>query len=401
MKWVLQLSPILAAMKRHKAPVALLILEIALTMAVLGNLIFIVHGGLQRSRTPTGAMENDIGFIQSIGAVGIDNPGTAAGNLAVLRQVPGVVAAAYGGPPLWYVERDPVFLDPARQTDIARAYEFQGSQGLSQTLGVHVVEGRDLADDDLPLASKIDNDTQFPVLVTRSLAQRLFPGSHVLGRLLYDGGSSLRIVGVIDHLRGQITGRPEDDYSIIAEYRVEAQNLGGGYMIRGQPGWLPQALRAASAALQKANPGHVQQKVVALSDLRAKYFQADLSTGYMLVAIMLVLLTVTTLGVAGLASFWVQQRRRQIGVRRALGATRNDILYYFHLENFLIVTTGIVLGVAFAFLLNRFLMDRFEIERLPLGYLPLGAVVLWLVGQAAVMGPAWRAAAVPPIGALR
>lgn len=401
MKLAMQVDPILSSMRKHKAAVVLLVLEIALTMAVLGNLLFIVHGSFQRSRTPTGAMENDIGFIQSIGTVGMSNPGTAAGNLAVLRGVPGVIDAAYGGPPLWYVERDPVFLDPSRPAALTHAYEFQGSQGLSQTLGVHVVQGKNLEDGDLPLANEITSDTQFPVLVTRSLARRLFPDGEVLGRLLYDGGSTLRVVGVMDHLRGEITGRPEDDYSILAEYRVGAQNLGGGFMVRSRPGELKRTLRAAAAALEKANPGHVQQKVFTLSDLRGNYFQADVSVGRMLIAIMLVLLVVTMLGVAGLTSFWVQQRRRQIGVRRALGATRYDILYYFLVENFLIVSAGIILGALFAFVLNHFLMDRFEVRRLPYAYLPLGAVVLWLVGQAAVFGPVRRAMSMPPVAVLR
>ncbi|MEW5313571.1 MAG: hypothetical protein WDW38_005129 [Sanguina aurantia] len=60
-----------------------------------------------------------------------------------------------------------------------------------------------------------------------------------------------------------------------------------------------------------------------------------------LVAVILALLLVTALGIAGLASFWVQLRRRHIGIRRAIGATRGDILRYFQIENFLIVSFGI------------------------------------------------------------
>ena len=113
------------------------------------------------------------------------------------------------------------------------------------------------------------------------------------------------------------------------------------------------------------------------------------------------LLLVTALGIIGLASFWVQQRRRQIGIRRALGATRGDILRYFQTENFLIVTGGIVLGMALAFGLNLMLMKLYELPRLPLYYLPIGALVLWGLGQLAVLAPALRAAAVPPVVATR
>ena len=113
------------------------------------------------------------------------------------------------------------------------------------------------------------------------------------------------------------------------------------------------------------------------------------------------LLFVTALGVAGLANFWVQQRTRQIGIRRAIGATRGDILRYFHVENFLIVTGGILLGALLALVLNLFLMKYYELPRLPGIYLPVGAVLLWILGQLAVLGPAMRAARVPPVVATR
>jgi putative ABC transport system permease protein len=110
---------------------------------------------------------------------------------------------------------------------------------------------------------------------------------------------------------------------------------------------------------------------------------------------------VTALGIVGLASFWVQQRTKQIGVRRALGATRGQILRYFQTENFLLATLGIVLGMLGAYGLNQLLMSHYEFPRLPAIYLPIGAVVLWVLGQIAVFGPARRAGAVPPAVATR
>jgi putative ABC transport system permease protein len=114
-----------------------------------------------------------------------------------------------------------------------------------------------------------------------------------------------------------------------------------------------------------------------------------------------VLLVVTALGIAGLASFWVGQRRRTIGVRRALGATRADILRYFLAENFLLATAGIALGMVLAYGINLFLMRHYELPRLPAAYLPVGTLALWLIGQLAVLAPALRAAAVSPVVATR
>jgi putative ABC transport system permease protein len=135
--------------------------------------------------------------------------------------------------------------------------------------------------------------------------------------------------------------------------------------------------------------------------LRRAYFASDRAMAGLLVGVIAALLLVTALGVVGLASFWVQQRRRQIGIRRAIGATRGDILRYFQTENFLIVSGGIALGMLLAYALNLVLMQHYELPRLPLYYLPIGALVLWGLGQLAVLGPALRAAAVPPVVATR
>ena len=95
------------------------------------------------------------------------------------------------------------------------------------------------------------------------------------------------------------------------------------------------------------------------------------------------------------------QRTRQIGIRRALGATRGDILRYFQVENFILATLGIVLGMVLAYAINLWLMHKYQVARLPGEFLPVGAVVLWLLGQVAVLGPAMRAAMIPPAIATR
>jgi len=159
----------------------------------------------------------------------------------------------------------------------------------------------------------------------------------------------------------------------------------------------------ARTALAKIAPDAVvdHQQSDTLPALRTRFFQADRALTGMLVGVIVSLLGVTALGIVGLASFWVAQRRKQIGIRRAIGATRGDILRYFQTENFLIVTFGIALGMLLAFVLNALLMKFYELPHLPLYYLPLGAIALWVLGQLAVLGPALRAARVPPVVATR
>ena len=80
------------------------------------------------------------------------------------------------------------------------------------------------------------------------------------------------------------------------------------------------------------------------------------------------LVAVTAFGIVGLTSYWVAQRRRQIGIRRALGATRQAIVRYFQTENFLIAAAGSLIGVGLAIALNLWMVSTFEMERLHVGY---------------------------------
>jgi putative ABC transport system permease protein len=113
------------------------------------------------------------------------------------------------------------------------------------------------------------------------------------------------------------------------------------------------------------------------------------------------LLLITASGIVGMASLWVTQRRKQIGVRRALGARRVDILRYFITENILITSVGVTAGVLLALGLNQLLVSKLEMARLPAGYMLAGAAVFWALGIIAVYGPAWRAASISPAMATR
>jgi putative ABC transport system permease protein len=122
---------------------------------------------------------------------------------------------------------------------------------------------------------------------------------------------------------------------------------------------------------------------------------------WLFAGVALTVVIVTVIGIMGLTGFWVQKRTRQIGIRRALGARRADIVRYFLAENLLIVGVGVAFGMALAYIGNAALMRHYELQSLPWIYLPLGAIAMLLLGQFAVLGPALRAAAVPPVVATR
>ena len=141
--------------------------------------------------------------------------------------------------------------------------------------------------------------------------------------------------------------------------------------------------------------------VMTFAQVRQHAYEPDRGMAILMGVISLVLLAITAAGIVGLTSVWVGQRRKQIGVRRALGATRGDILNYFLTENLLIAIGGVLVGAVLAIGINLWMVTQFEMARLSLAYVVVGVIALLLLGQGAVLAPALRASQVSPVEATR
>ena len=102
-----------------------------------------------------------------------------------------------------------------------------------------------------------------------------------------------------------------------------------------------------------------------------------------------------------MTSFSVAERTHQIGTRRALGAQRLDILRYFLLENWLVTTLGLSLGVLLTVGLNVFLVEKGFGKRLDVSLIAAGVLLLWAAGLLATYFPALKGARVAPAVATR
>ncbi len=402
----MQIKPILAALRKHRLATVLIMMEIALACAVLCNAFFMIAHRIELSRVDSGVGESVLAVLQVSGFEAGQSGDLNARMVAGLRAIRGVqsVSVVSSVPFGSQSTNAGIKLDRAGKHFGGVLGFYNDGPGSFEALGLKLVEGRAPKPDDFqPMATFVPSDAQ--VLVSRTLAGHLWPGQSALGKEFWIGEYHFRVMGVVAHMAR--TGAGEGGTGTI-EWSVfvpalPGPSLAGTYLLRADPRDLPRVLRDAKAAVATIAPDVVLDHDASqtISDLRQRYFRADRTMAGMMVGVIAALLLVTALGIVGLASFWVQQRRRQIGVRRALGATRRDILQYFQTENFLIVTGGIALGMALAFGLNLALMKLYELPRLPWSYFPAGAAALWLLGQLAVLGPALRASRVPPVVATR
>lgn len=403
----MDVMPILAALKRQKTAAALIALEIALCCAIVCNALFLIIERLEHSRIDSGVAEAELIRIRTAGLGGDEDAvARARADTATLAALPGVTAVTLTnqvpfGNSSWNTG---LRLGKDDRNTVANVGAYYGDENLLETLGVRLVAGRDFtADEYIDFDQLLGSGAAEPkvVIITRTLAQKLYGDADPLGRELYASDAPSRVIGVVERLVrprfGKDTGFAES--SMILPIRITQQY--GMFLLRTAPQNRQAVIDAARARLRETSPNRIVLDADTVEKIRGDYFKQDRVMAGLLIAVVASLLIVTALGIVGLASFWVQRRRRQIGIRRALGATRAQILHYFQTENFLIVTVGIVLGMAAAYGISGWLMRHYELPRLPLLYLPVGAVTLWLLGQLAVLAPALRAASVPPATATR
>jgi putative ABC transport system permease protein len=329
-------------------------------------------------------------------------------DLQTLRQVSGVRDAfSSQGFPLGGYNVNIVThlkLDPEQKADARLVTFFASDEHTIDTLGISLVAGRNFRPDEVTAIGSNDKMEPPGIIVTRSLADKLFPDGSALGKTVYLPNGSAAIIGVVASLQGPLLhGGHLDHYTVLVPMRF-VDPAGVVYMVRTDSTNMKPVIAASLKALQVRGGVRIiapKGGVVTMAQVRKRVYADDHSVAMLMSIVCGLLLLATAGGIVGLSSFWVSQRRRQIGIRRSLGATTGDILRYFHAENFLIVSGGVVLGTLLAFAANISLMKLYELPRIPF-YAPiLGALLLWLLGQLAVWGPARSAAKVSPVVAIR
>ena len=410
----MEFRPIISVLLRSKTAPMLVAIQVALSLAILANALYIVNLRQASSSRPSGLAEERNMFTVTSKFV---NKVPLAEALAqqkrdvdVLRALPGVVSATWisqmpmsrsGSNGGFYLARD-----QPRESLIVSTY-FAPPDAV-KTLGLDIVEGRDLTQDDMvEFDGEIDTPARkWPraIVLTKAAAEALYPGTSAIGKTLYYGGgdeaAEMRVVGIVDRLQSVLaeTG-PRGEYSALLPLVTDTTYF--KFAVRTEPGQRDRVMTDAQAALRASAPTPRVVTVRSSEEDRNNRYRNERSLAWMLVAVSALLLLVTASGIVGMTMLRVAQRRKQIGVRRALGARKSDIVRYFVTENIIVTTAGVMVGIVAAIGLNEMLVRMLELPKLPIAYLGIGAIMLWLLGIVAVYGPAWRAAGIPPAEATR
>ena len=401
------LRPILSAMRRNKFGALLIATQMAVTLAFLANALTLVEQRIAWSDRPSGLDEANIFVIHSETVDDAGGPAARqASDVDALRALNGVVDAyAANMYPLegggWI---ETVNLTADQKIPTAFAAHYMGDDHALHTMGLKLIAGRNFTPDEI--VNRTDNDMPMPsgFIVSKALAAKLFPQGNALGQPIFvENDKPIAIIGIVDRLQGPMTvatgfDSTYSENSVFTPYRLIGER--NVYMVRVQPGQLNAVMKAAEAKLMQLQGNRILQ-TRSMPEVRADAYRGDHGLIVLLTCICVALLIVTAFGIVGLTSYWVAQRRQQIGIRRALGATRQAIVRYFQTENFMIAAAGAAIGIAFAIALNLWMVRSFEMVRMANSRAIAGAVIILLLGQFAVLWPALRAASIPPALATR
>lgn len=407
----MDLMPIISALRRNKTGPVLVILQIALTLAIISNVISIVVERTALVTRPTGTDEHSLFAIGFRLTQGIGDSSALADDLAAVKSTPGVVDAfATNAYPLrssgWVdgVSRDPG-RKPIRDQGAQTSIYAMDPHGVG-TLGLKLIAGRNFTAEDILQGNFNKGPMPSVAIVSKALAQQLYPRGGALGKSLYvtsDPNKSVVIIGIVDRLQSVTAASTIDEHesenSIILPITSAEQY--GLFVVRTEPSILGATMREVQNSLTRTNPNRVFGRLRPFDEIRHSAYERDISMAIALSIICTILIAITALGIVGVTTLWLARRRNQIGIRRALGATRSAIVKHFLLENAILCCAGVLLGVVASQLLSVWLWVHYGSDRLAAAELLICAFLVISLGQCAAMVPAFRAARISPTEAFR
>jgi len=398
----MEFGPIIRALKRNKVRFLLIVVQIAITLAVVTNAITMIRDESVKMTKSSGFDDDNIVWVRTkpfapgfkdlpyrIAAVNAD--------LRAIQATPGVVAVTNTNFLPWQ--------GGGSSGEVAagdgdgskfRTQMYYNTPGILDTLGVHLVSGRILRDTDID----DDPNSKAPstAIISRDLERLVFKGKSAVGRQLKDSDNTVvNVVGTFDPFYNPY-GWPIHEYAIF--YAGHVSRRGAMYLVRVAPGSMKQTVPLIEQRMLQTNNGrNIDMKTI--SEIKDNFFVQGriVRTAMSLVIVLIVL--VTGLGIVGVTAFSVTERRKQIGTRRALGATKGAVLRYFLLENWIVTNAGLILGVAAAYGLNVLLVTNAAGAKLDWRFVAAAVVLLWLQGIVATLIPAMRATRFSPVIATR
>jgi putative ABC transport system permease protein len=389
----------------------LLVVEAAVAVVLL-------IGATLLARSFVKLVEVDVGYnpanviTADLYTVGASDTGKRASQIAVstverIRATSGVIAAGAGNMvPLGGALSSASFALPGMITTdgrpvLARAFLASVTPGYAEALGMRVKEGRFFRPEDT--TSRVQ-----PLLVNEAFEKAYFTdgrpitGRRFIGmfpRMLGRTDAVFDVVGVVRNVLTDPGAQPQPQIYVVHGGGLDMPSRSLVVKTEGDPAAAVATLRGI---VRQLDPGATLDRVSLLADKISSSVGEPRFAAFVLTTFSLLALVLSTTGLYGVLSYNVTQRRREIGVRVALGATNRNLVSMVLREGLSVTVIGLVFGIVAAAAGARTMRNLlFVITPWDRTAFSVGPILLLLVASAACLIPARRAASIDPAEALK
>lgn len=372
---MISLHLIFKSMLRRKVVTSLLLVQLALTLALLSNSSLLALQTWNQLSQPTGLDLDNILYVslKPTSKNLQEYPAFAdllERQLAAVRQMPGVAAVSFTNqsPLMEGGSNGNVNDENNRENNTQNVPQYTVSPDFLKVLQLDVLEG------EIPQTIQAwDGESTVPVVLTKSLAERVFPGKSAIGQLT-NGGP---VAAVIEDFYGQRSAE-RVMYNRIQIAQIYGVAWGYGIILRVEPGQAKHIRSQISDVLKTADANIEIFSVRTMDDQLHRMFRNEFGLATLLAVLSGLMLLVSMISSYSNAHFNALKRQQEIGIKRALGASKHSILLEMLTENWCTTVAGAGIGIVAAWLLNQALALVISIPALPV-WLPLTALLMLML----------------------
>ncbi|MCE3253091.1 MAG: hypothetical protein K0Q67_2111 [Cellvibrio sp.] len=398
---MLDVMPIIKSLWRNKTGPLLIVIQLSLTIAVVSTALFVVSERIAKIERPSGMIEAGMFKIwMRENSPDADMEQIAKRDMDIIRATQGVIDATpissipvSGGGSSTSLYKNP----EDKLTDFPTAIYEMTEHGLP-ALGLALIEGRNFNTNEVIFFGRENAPKHTAAIITKDIADKMFPDESAVGKTVYMGGLQLTIVGIIERLMGPW---PDSEYATSATILpVIVKDDAINYLVRTESGQRDAIMHSLLEKLRSIDSTRLVGDEKSMEKIKRESYAGDYAMIKILSFVIFVLIFVNALGIFGLTTFWVNQRRKQIGIRRALGSTKAEVMRYFMVENIVLVVFSAVVGTIIAYLNSSYMARTHSMEILPVTYVLITILFLLLVTIMAAYSPIRKATQISPVEAV-
>ncbi|PKH86470.1 ABC transporter permease [Colwellia sp. Bg11-28] len=402
----MNIKALLKSLLLRKFTTGLLILQLAITLGLLINSVILAvdtnnklaqDTGLDIDNTlivslhPTSGEYRNLDYYRSIVSQDLHQLNQLSGveSVSLMNQLPintrGMLGNVYDLDDPEIVRRD-IYLQDSKI--------FLTNEELSSTLALALLEGRFLTkDDQLDFGSNENGN----VLITESLKKALYGEGSALGQETNNG----RIVGVVKDIMLDPTLPIDKQYGVFGNRVMEFIFTGRYYLLKVIPGQVEAVRNKVSDTILAVQAERDIYRIMTMAEHMKRFYSHDKGLAELFLLLCGLMIFVTAISSYAYSQFHISRQKKYIGIRRALGARKKDILLYVLTENWLVYSIGCALGLVMALGFNILLSQYISLSKPDIMMFLLASAVIFIAGTIATLIPAIKTSNIPPVIATR